>query len=481
MKKFILQAMLVLGGASISFLSTAQVNEAFNTRSSAFLITDIKPFLQDHCWSFPDMDVNRSGWNPGIDGDGGMVSGLGATPFQNTGISTPFLNIPGNMTVTFNYKFNNTVSSRRWIKLYLTDANDNLHMLLDSVELTGKLSGTIYNYSHTFHGLPSGAYKLYINYQGVGGAIRIGIDQLNINLPLLYNGGCNQAPVASDDNLTGQTNHTAFGRVNTNDYDPNGDFFNCYVIGNSPDGTVEMGADGQFTFTPNASFAGSTTSFTYQVCDYGFGPLCSNIATVKLTFPTAGMLPVRLSDFYASINEDQEVNIRWKTNFEQGSDRFEIERSFDGSNFEKVGYVKAAGNSSGKLSYNYDDRKLKSSVSNKKDVYYRLRMVDVNNRAELSKVLVVRVFKTKTTEMISVSPNPVMNDITVQVQLKENSYVVMKIANSNGTEVARKSIRANKGLNILPLDGTSKLSSGIYMLEVIINSNERMTTKLIKN
>jgi hypothetical protein len=209
--------------------------------------------------------------------------------------------------------------------------------------------------------------------------------------------------------------------------------------------------------------------------------LCSNPATVKITFPTAGMLPVRLSDFFASINEDQEVNIRWKTNFEQGSDRFEIERSFDGSNFEKIGQVKGAGTSSTKLSYSYDDTKLRSSVANKKDVYYRLRMVDVNNRAEVSKVLVVRVFKTKTTQMISVSPNPVMNDITVQVQLKENSYVVMKIANSNGTEVARKSVHGNKGLNILPLDGTSKLSPGIYMLEVIINSNERMTTKLIKN
>ena len=481
MKKRILQALLVLGGVSISLIASSQVSEAFNTRPSAFSINDIKPYLQDRCWSFPDMDVNKNGWNPGIDGDGAMVSGLGANQFQNTGIYTPFLNIPGNMTVSFNYKFNAIVASRRWVKLYLTDANDNIHMMLDSVELTGKSSGSAYNYSHAFSGLPSGPYRLYINYQGNGGAVRIGIDQLSINVPFLYNGGCNQAPVAVDDNVRGLSNHTATGSVNSNDYDANGDYFSSYLITNSPDGTVEMGADGQFTFIPKPSFAGSTTSFTYQVCDVGFGPLCSNPATVKITFPTAGMLPVRLSDFFASINDDQEVNIRWKTNFEQGSDRFEIERSFDGSNFEKIGQVKGAGTSSIKLSYSYDDTKLRSSIANKKDVYYRLRMVDVNNRAEVSKVLVVRVFKTKTTQMISVSPNPVMNDITVQVQLKENSYVVMKIANSNGTEVARKSVRGNKGLNILPLDGTSKLTPGIYMLEVIINSNERMTTKLIKN
>jgi hypothetical protein len=118
---------------------------------------------------------------------------------------------------------------------------------------------------------------------------------------------------------------------------------------------------------------------------------------------------------------------------------------------------------------------------NKKDVYYRIRMVDANNRAEVTKVLVLRLYRTSTLKMIAVSPNPVYNDINVQVQLKQNSYVVMKVTDNRGVEITRKSIRGNEGVNIFSLDGTSKLKPGMYMLEVIINSDERMTTKLVKN
>jgi hypothetical protein len=147
--------------------------------------------------------------------------------------------------------------------------------------------------------------------------------------------------------------------------------------------------------------------------------------------------------------------------------------------FEKAGSVKAAGTSFGKTDYEFADRL--GSAANKKDVYYRLRLVDQNSRAEVSKVLVLRLFKTHSLKMVSVMPNPVINDINVQVQLKENAYVVMKVTSNNGTEVSRKSMRGNEGLNVFSLDGTSKLQPGIYMLEVIINSNERMSVKLIKN
>ncbi|HEX6181726.1 MAG TPA: T9SS type A sorting domain-containing protein, partial [Chitinophagaceae bacterium] len=92
-----------------------------------------------------------------------------------------------------------------------------------------------------------------------------------------------------------------------------------------------------------------------------------------------------------------------------------------------------------------------------------------------------RLFKTQTLKMLSVTPNPVVNDISVQVQLKQNSFVVMKVTNSSGLEVSRKSSRGNEGLNAFTLDGTNKLNPGVYMLEVIINSNERMSIKLVKN
>jgi hypothetical protein len=108
-------------------------------------------------------------------------------------------------------------------------------------------------------------------------------------------------------------------------------------------------------------------------------------------------------------------------------------------------------------------------------------MVDANGRAEVTKVLILRLFRTSSVKMISVTPNPVLNDINVQLQLKQNAYVVMKVTGNDGVEVTRRSTRGNEGINVFSLDGTSRLKPGVYMLEVIINSNERMAIKLVKN
>jgi len=67
------------------------------------------------------------------------------------------------------------------------------------------------------------------------------------------------------------------------------------------------------------------------------------------------------------------------------------------------------------------------------------------------------------------------------VQLNENSYIVMKVVNGSGAEIMRKSTRGNTGVNNFSLEGSSQLQTGVYFLEVIINSNERMMVKLVKS
>jgi Bacterial Ig domain len=473
MKRIILQSCFALTAAFLTSSAFAQVNINFNTCPSAPTIGQIKGDMQGQCWMFVNMDANSCGWNPGIEGDAGMVS----TNFEQiAGLYSPVLQVPGSLAVGFKYEFNQPVSSYASIKLYLVTHNNEIVEDLATINVAGAATNTVFSYNNTFANLPSGAYKLYIMF---GCQARVAIDQLQINVPFLYNGGCNAPPVAINDNITGNANRTATGQVSTNDYDPNGDYFSSYLIADSPDGTVTLNDDGTFNFVPNPGFAGTSTTFTYQICDNGFSPACGNIATATITF-SSGMLPVRLADLTVSLNDDNDAIIRWTTTYEQGSDHFEIERSFDGSSFETVGTVKAAGTSFGKNDYSFTDR-LRNSVVNKKDVYYRIRMVDVSNRAEVTKVLVLRLFRTSSIKMVAVSPNPVYNDINVQVQLKESAYVVMKVTDNRGVEITRKSIRGNQGQNVFSIDGTSKLKPGIYMLEVIINSNERMTVKLVKN
>ena len=476
MKRIILAALLQFTTVFFS-LSFAQLNENFNTRPGAATTNQIKPFLQNNCWVLAGMDINLGGWNPSIEGDGALISSLGAG--DQSGAFSPMMQVPGNLYISFSYKFNAAVSAGHMLKIALTNFNNEIYMELDNVDLTGKDANTLYTYTNYFNNLPSGAYRVFINFKDQDQSAQIAIDQFYLNIPMQYPGGCNQAPVATNDVIDGAEDHTAQGNLSLNDYDANGEYFTAYLIANSPDGNVALSSDGSFTFTPNAGFAGPFTTFTYQICDNGFAPLCSAIALVTINFPGAAV-PARLVDFSASIDDDRDVNIRWTTTFEQGTDRFEIERSLDGIEFKKIGEVKTEGNSQVRKEYAFDDR-LSSSTLNKKDVYYRLRLVNLDNHSELSKVLVIRLVNTSSTKTIAVTPNPAKNDINVQVQLRENSYVVMKVTNNKGEEVARKSTRGGRGLNSFSMEGTSRLTAGVYILEVIVNSSERMITRLIKN
>jgi hypothetical protein len=82
--------------------------------------------------------------------------------------------------------------------------------------------------------------------------------------------------------------------------------------------------------------------------------------------------------------------------------------------------------------------------------------------------------------MISVTPNPAKSDIAVNVQLQESSMVAMRVINASGTTVLYKTADAGKGINNILVEGSGKLKPGLYTLEVIVNSKERMMVKMIK-
>src|SRR5688572_30366127 len=96
----------------------AQVSETFNTRAAAGTIGEIKDYLQENCWVLSGTDINLGGWNAAIEGDGALVSPLGAG--ETTGIYSPVLQVPGNLYISFTYKFNANVSAGHLLRIALT-------------------------------------------------------------------------------------------------------------------------------------------------------------------------------------------------------------------------------------------------------------------------------------------------------------------------------------------------------------------------
>jgi hypothetical protein len=102
--------------------------------------------------------------------------------------------------------------------------------------------------------------------------------------------------------------------------------------------------------------------------------------TNVIPFERLGVLPVKLVYFNVQA-AGKKAQLSWQTATEQNSDRFEIERSIDGLHFEKIGSVKASGNSTSPVNYYFFDLVPKKGIN-----YYRLKQVDIDNRFEFSAI-----------------------------------------------------------------------------------------------
>ncbi len=191
---------------------------------------------------------------------------------------------------------------------------------------------------------------------------------------------------------------------------------------------------------------------------------------------TSLILHGSLSAFHANYGKNY-FELNWNTvagNF----DHFEIERSLDGISYETIGSVSnTAANSDGQ--YNFRDR-FHTVTGLNNDFFYRLKEVETNGNIIYSKVLIARMFNTRSLASLSVTPDPLANDILVNVQLREDSYVVMKVTDVQGNLILKEGQKAANGANTYTLEGTHNLHPGIYTLEVTVNSKERMVMKLSK-
>jgi hypothetical protein len=193
--------------------------------------------------------------------------------------------------------------------------------------------------------------------------------------------------------------------------------------------------------------------------------------------PERLVLKGNLAAFNAAYGRNY-FELNWKApagNF----DHFEIERSLDGEKYDKIGVVndKDVITTTGQFIFR-DHFKTVTALNN--DFYYRLKQIETDGNTVYSKVLIARMYNTKSLASLSITPDPQANDILVNVQLNEDSYVVMKIMDAAGNLVLKEGEKAVFGLTTYSLAGTHNLSPGIYTLEVTVNSRERMTMKLAK-
>ena len=178
----------------------------------------------------------------------------------------------------------------------------------------------------------------------------------------------------------------------------------------------------------------------------------------------ASILPVDLLNFKAR-PLSKTVQLDWQTASEKNAARFDVERSVDGQVFDKIGELKACGNSAALRNYSFTDIQPINGAN-----YYRLRQIDVDGTAQLSNINTVQMTDKGT---ISIAPNPAKDHFTLN--LSQNDRAIIQIFDLLGRLVLTKTMIGNTA-NI----DISFLPPSHYVIEVK-NDKQLFRTQLVKN
>lgn len=181
-------------------------------------------------------------------------------------------------------------------------------------------------------------------------------------------------------------------------------------------------------------------------------------------------LPVELLSFTAT-KQNKHILLHWQTASEKNSDRFEIERSYNGITFEPTGIIiNAAGNSNISQEYKAIDQNVKPDAQT---VYYRLHIIDEDGYAEYSNIAVVELSDEFNVAVIT-TPNPFTNELSIRLPgFKEKAEI--RIIDLNGNVVFATYANGEEQLKL----NTSEIKTGTYVMQ-IITAQQLITRKLAK-
>lgn len=200
--------------------------------------------------------------------------------------------------------------------------------------------------------------------------------------------------------------------------------------------------------------------------------------TAETLVQTAVILPLKLSNFNAAVS-DKIIMLNWNTEQEINHNYFELERSFDGRNFKNIAILFGAESVSGSVkTYGFKDNSIE--LLNNSIVYYRLKQVDNNDKYTYSSIIAVRM-QSATNINVQVSPNPFIERIYLRFESTQKGNAEIKIVNITGQILMVNNSTVIKGYNNLQIEeGLSKLTSGIYLVQMSVNGVLIGNQKIIK-
>ncbi len=224
------------------------------------------------------------------------------------------------------------------------------------------------------------------------------------------------------------------------------------------------GAGGTVVTTITGLNAGDVVT---MAVDGNAGADCTFDLSATNTLP----LPIELISFNAKAINNAYVQLGWVTQTEINNNFFTIERTKDGVNFEVVGIVDGAGNSTMIKNYNAEDTEPYLGTS-----YYRLKQTDYDQNFSYSNLVSVNI--ESQFDGAAIYPNPVSGNSQLTFNSSISGGYTISLFDISGRLIFDEQLNSVEGVNNINLD-TEDLGQGVYFIKLQTGLESRVL-KLIK-
>ena len=242
--------------------------------------------------------------------------------------------------------------------------------------------------------------------------------------------------------------------------------FNNLIIAKADDETsssswVSVGEGG------TGNIAGSITTTT---------PLTSfSIVALGNNMSGSNPLPITLLSFTGE-TIDGRNHLQWITASEVNNDYFELQRSFDGINYETIKKVEGQGTTNRETIYDYVDKSPFNGLN-----YYRLKQVDFDGTVTILHAFIV-VLKIEL-EHLSLSfttyPNPTTpNNVNLEIVADQRSPLLIRMLDLYGRVMYVRQFEPGEMSGSIKIKSNEHMKQGIYLI-VVEQEGRQVNRKLM--
>jgi hypothetical protein len=201
------------------------------------------------------------------------------------------------------------------------------------------------------------------------------------------------------------------------------------------------------------------------------GTVCANLSTNSRAVTITVPLPTDLVSFSAKLLSPATAGTTWEIAQSSQTRSFELERSYNAVDFERVTTV----SNSGATTYNYTDAAFNR---NEEHLFYRLKVIDQAGQFKYSNVVALNLDHSLDLSL-KVSPNPVqVKDVQFDLNTPSDVAYTVSIIDATGRVLYNKEQSFVKGRNhsTINIEGLTK---GIYYLK-LYGKNGVLNTRFVK-